>query len=107
MPSATHELGHPEILPPTTGTVVKGSLIKFDLSASRYLGIGAFGRQAQVSNLLSRLMTHILEPTSDDAFNAAEEEQITRTFYAFLAIFPEWAPQPWPRYCGIIGMSYR
>jgi len=43
-----------------------------DISTPSKIPIGPFARQAQVSHLLNRLLTHIREPTFDENLNFEE-----------------------------------
>ena len=47
-----------------------------------------------------------LRENENQAFNVEESDQLARTLLAFSKLLPEETPQPWPRYCGAMGMCY-
>lgn len=78
-----------------------------DLSTPSSMRVGAFARQAQISHLLDRLLTHLYQPTTDESFNAEEAKLLAQTLEAYIGLLPEEDPQPWPRYCGSLGICFR
>lgn len=79
----------------------------FDISTPSSISVGPFARQAKISHLVNRLLTHIKDSTYGESFNFEERKLLARTLEAFSTLLPEEAPQPWPMYCGAIGMCYR
>lgn len=77
------------------------------LSTPSSIRVGPFARQAQVSHVLNILMMHLQDQKLGKSFDAESADQIARTLTAFSMLLPEETPQPWPRYCGAIGMCYR
>lgn len=76
------------------------------LSTPSNIRVGGFARQAQVSHVLHILMMHLRD--SKNSFPDPEEAgQIARTLTAFSMLLPEETPQPWPMYCGALGMCFR
>ena len=77
------------------------------LSTPSNVRVGPFARQAQVSHVLDILMMQLRDPNANATLDKEESDQIARTLTAFSLLLPEETPQPWPRYCGAIGMCYR
>jgi hypothetical protein len=75
------------------------------MSTPSSVRVGPFARQAQVSHLVGLLLVHLRE-NENQAFNVEESDQLARTLLAFSKLLPEETPQPWPRYCGAMGMCY-
>jgi hypothetical protein len=86
---------------------ILSSVEPLSLSTPSSVRVGPFARQAQVSHLLDILMMHLRDPKSNKTLDKEESDQIARTLTAFSLLLPEETPQPWPRYCGAIGMCYR
>lgn len=57
--------------------------------------------------MLDILMMHLRDQRMIESLDKEESDQIARTLTAFSLLLPEETPQPWPRYCGAIGMCYR
>lgn len=125
-PCATQDLGTPRHLPRdgsiwdqsvslkpryfddnTDHQKILSSVEPLPLSTPSNIRVGPFARQAQVSHVLDILMMHLYDPKSDGTLDEEESDQIARTLTAFSLLLPEETPQPWPRYCGAIGMCYR
>ncbi|KAE9366721.1 hypothetical protein N431DRAFT_471753 [Stipitochalara longipes BDJ] len=108
-PCATQDLGTPRHLP-RDGSIwdqkILSSVEPLSLSTPSSVRVGPFARQAQVSHVLDILMMHLHDPKSDGTLDKEESVQIARTLTAFSLLLPEETPQPWPRYCGAIGMCY-
>ncbi|KAL2060622.1 hypothetical protein VTL71DRAFT_9263 [Oculimacula yallundae] len=106
---ATHDLGAPQQLP-RDGSIwdqkAFSSNKPLPLSTPSSIRVGPFARQAQVSHVLDILMMHLRDQKLTKTFDADSADQIARTLTAFSALLPEETPQPWPRYCGAIGMCY-
>lgn len=105
---ATEDLGSPRYLP-RDGSCDQKALHSKDplpLSTPSSVRVGPFARQAQVSHLLDLLTMHLRDQKRGEAWDKEESDQIARTLTAFSLLLPEDTPQPWPRYCGAIGMCY-
>lgn len=78
------------------------------MSTPSSVRVGPFARQAQVSHVVNLLLMHLHSQKGQggDAFDKEESDQIARTLLSFSRLLPEETPQPWPRYCGAIGMCY-
>lgn len=72
------------------------------MSTPRTVSAGPFGRHAQVSHVVGRLLLHL----RDQNLDLEESDQLARTLLAFLKLLPEETPLPWPRYCGAMGMCF-
>ncbi|KAH6720556.1 hypothetical protein BKA61DRAFT_237012 [Leptodontidium sp. MPI-SDFR-AT-0119] len=108
-PCATQDLGAPEQLPRDGGIwdhKIISSTEPLPLSTPSSIRVGPFARQAQVSHVLNILMMHLQDQKLGKSFDAESADQIARTLTAFSMLLPEETPQPWPRYCGAIGMCY-
>ena len=75
------------------------------LSTPANVRIGPFARQAQVSHVLEILLLH-LDGSSASA-DVEESDQLIRTLTAFSFLLPEESANPWPQYCGAMGLCYR
>ncbi|KAH7327025.1 hypothetical protein BKA65DRAFT_509774 [Rhexocercosporidium sp. MPI-PUGE-AT-0058] len=108
-PCATQDLGAPQHLP-RDGSIwdheILSSSESLPLSTPSSIRVGPFARQAQVSHVLHILMMHLQDQKLTQSFDAESADQIARTLTAFSMLLPEETPQPWPRYCGAIGMCY-
>lgn len=51
-------------------------------------------------------MMRLLE-SPNPFMNTDEADQLARTLTAFSMLLPEDTPQPWPMYCGALGMCFR
>ncbi|RDW79488.1 hypothetical protein BP6252_04126 [Coleophoma cylindrospora] len=104
-PLITQDLGSPDFLP-RDGSIwdkrVLSSSEPLPMSTPKNIRVGPFARQAQVSHVVNLLLFHLRNPPLD----MEEAEQIVRTLRAFEKLLPEETPQPWPRYCGALGMCY-
>ncbi|CZR56104.1 uncharacterized protein PAC_05992 [Phialocephala subalpina] len=105
---ATHQYESPQYLP-RDGSVWDNKILSsaepLPLSTPSSIRVGGFARQAQVSHLLHILMMHLRDQRT--SFPDPEEaDQIARTLTAFSLLLPEETPQPWPMYCGAIGMCF-
>ncbi|RDW91880.1 hypothetical protein BP5796_01274 [Coleophoma crateriformis] len=104
-PLITQDLGSPDYLP-RDGSIWDKSVLSsskpLPMSTPRNIRVGPFARQAQVSHVVNLLLFHLRNPPLD----IEEAEQIARTLRAFEKLLPQETPQPWPRYCGALGMCY-
>ncbi|PVH84039.1 hypothetical protein DL98DRAFT_585060 [Cadophora sp. DSE1049] len=87
-------------------TGVSSSNDSLPLSTPSSVRVGPFARQAQVSHVLDILMMHLHDQQLTQRFDAESADQIAKTLTSFSMLLPEETPQPWPRYCGAIGMCY-
>ncbi|RFU34686.1 hypothetical protein B7463_g1652, partial [Scytalidium lignicola] len=108
-PCATEGFDRPQFLP-RDGNIwnpeVLSSSEPLSLSTPSSIRVGPFARQAQVSHILDILMMHLYDSDGRHSLNKDESDQIARTLTAFSMLLPEETPQPWPTYCGAIGMCY-
>jgi hypothetical protein len=49
---------------------------------------------------------HLNDQKLGQPLDVEESDQIARTLIAFSNLLPEETPQPWPRYCGAMGMCF-
>ncbi|KAE8446351.1 hypothetical protein EG329_012100 [Mollisiaceae sp. DMI_Dod_QoI] len=105
---ATHHYEAPRYLP-RDGSVWDNKILSsaepLPLSTPSSIRVGGFARQAQVSHLLHILMMHLLDKRTSSP-DPEEANQIARTLTAFSMLLPEETPQPWPMYCGALGMCF-
>ncbi|KAK0114129.1 hypothetical protein ONS95_013631 [Cadophora gregata] len=102
-PCATQNLGPPQHLPRDGG---RGDENALPLSTPSSVRVGPFSRQAQVPHILDILVMHLRNHKVTKRFNAESVDQIAKTLTSFSMLLPEESPEPWPRYCGAIGMCY-
>ncbi|KUJ23808.1 uncharacterized protein LY89DRAFT_726866 [Mollisia scopiformis] len=105
---ATHQYESPQYLP-RDGSVWDNKILSsakpLNLSTPSSIRVGGFARQAQVSHVLHILMMH-LHDSRTSVPDPDEADQIARTLTAFSMLLPEETPQPWPMYCGALGMCF-
>lgn len=78
------------------------------MSTPSHIRVGAFARQAQISNLLGRVLRNQGEPTSDEVFNTEEALQLERTLDAYSILLPQEASATdCGNYCSPIGICFR
>jgi hypothetical protein len=78
------------------------------MSTPSHTRVAAFARQAQVSNILGRVLQHQYEPTLDDVFNSEEALQLERTIEAYSVLLPQEASATaCGDYCSPIGLCNR
>jgi hypothetical protein len=78
------------------------------ISTPSHIRVESFARQAQVANLLGRVLRNRGEPTSDEVFNAGEALQLERTLEAYAMLLPrEASATACGSYCGPIGICSR
>ncbi|KAH7379905.1 hypothetical protein BKA64DRAFT_686597 [Cadophora sp. MPI-SDFR-AT-0126] len=108
-PCATQDLDTPQELPRDGNTrdhKVLSSTDSLPLSTPSSIRVGPFARQAQVSHVLNILLMHLREQKLTQRFDSESANQIANTLTSFSMLLPEETPQPWPTYCGAIGMCY-
>jgi hypothetical protein len=125
-PCATQDLGSPRHLPrdgnvwdqqvslasptkylltdPTPKILTSNETLPMSTPSS--IRVGPFARQAQISHVVNLLLTHLRDQKIQGSLDVEESDQLARTLLAFSKLLPEETPQPWPRYCGAVGMCY-
>ena len=76
------------------------------LSTPSDVRVGAFAREAQVSYLLGRVLSHVYEPTSDPRFDSDEAITLDRSLNALRILLPQEIDNC-AKYCGAIGICNR
>jgi hypothetical protein len=78
------------------------------ISTPSHIRVESFARQAQVANLLGRVLRNRYEPTSDEVFNDGEALQLKRTLEAYSVLLPQEASATaCGNYCAPIGICSR
>ncbi|KAH8821338.1 hypothetical protein F5884DRAFT_83780 [Xylogone sp. PMI_703] len=108
-PCATEGLERPQYLP-RDGNIWNHEILSspepLSMSTPSGIRVGPFARQAQVSHLLDILIMQLYDSERRRSLDTDEFGQLARTLTAFAMLLPEETPQPWPTYCGAMGMCY-
>lgn len=108
-PCATQDLGSPQHLP-RDGNLWDQQIIASNeplpMSTPSSVRVGPFARQAQISHVVNLLLIHLHDQKIQGSLDVEESDQLARTLLAFSKLLPEETPQPWPRYCGAMGMCF-
>ncbi|TVY81025.1 hypothetical protein LSUE1_G004366 [Lachnellula suecica] len=76
------------------------------LATPSNITVGPFARECQVSHLAGRVLSHVINPTSDPAFHQEEALQLERTLRSFMPLLVE-EQSKYGLYCAAFGICVK